>query len=300
MTAPIFGKDPIYWDVGGIPVAALPSPDGSVSIRAFDVPGDIPVAALLSPVGGGSVLAFDVRGGRPFSLNVARDEGFEISEADFLALKAKVERRATAAAPAEAAEQAFAEAGQRQGEPKDLYLNGVLVGQVPRTGDRAADVLVARQYLKDKGLYREVTVAQAMFRQADSFSRVAALLYADLTRKPSSGFTIAPFVVNLTFSIELYLKTLGQIHGATLKGHDLSELFGELPAGGVAAVDAARLKVTPPGTRAMLESTLRELASVFLQWRYVYERQGGPEVKVQPAIWAANVLHVACTASGQT
>ena len=82
MSAPVFGKDPIFWDVGGIPVAALPSPDGSVSIRSFDVPV------------GGSVLAFDEPGGRPFSLNVARDEGCEISEADFLALKAKTAARA--------------------------------------------------------------------------------------------------------------------------------------------------------------------------------------------------------------
>jgi hypothetical protein len=82
VSVPVFGKDPIFWDVGGIPVAALPSPDGSVSIRAFDVPV------------GGSVLAFDVPGGRPFSLNVARDEGCEISEADFLALKATAAARA--------------------------------------------------------------------------------------------------------------------------------------------------------------------------------------------------------------
>lgn len=67
-----------------------------------------------------------------------------------------------------------------------------------------------------------MTMVQAMFRQDASLCRVAALLYEDLNRKPSSGFTISPFVVNLTFLIELYLKTLGQIHSVTLKGHDLS------------------------------------------------------------------------------
>lgn len=96
------------------------------------------------------------------------------------------------------------------------------------------------------------------------------------------------------------LKTLGQVHGATLKAHDVSELFGQLPGDAIAAIDAATLAVTPPGTHAMLESTLRELAGVFVQWRYLYELQRGPEVKVQPTICAANVLHLACTASGRT
>lgn len=43
-------------------------------------------------------------------------------------------------------------------EMKDLFLNGVLVGRVPATGDVAKDAEIARQFLKDKGLYREVTV----------------------------------------------------------------------------------------------------------------------------------------------
>lgn len=141
-----------------------------------------------------------------------------------------------------------------------------------------------------------------MFRQAVSFSRVAVILFEDLNRTPSSGFTIAPFVVNLTFSMELYLKTLGQIHGTTLKGHDLAALFGQLPPAAVAAIDEAlsTVQVQGLGTREALESTLRDLARVFERWRYVYELQSGPQVMVQPVLWAANVLHNACAASGLT
>lgn len=66
MDAPILGKDPIFWNVGGVPVAALPTPEGGVSIRAFDVP---------SP------------DGRRVSLNWAHDEGYECSLEEFEQLK---------------------------------------------------------------------------------------------------------------------------------------------------------------------------------------------------------------------
>lgn len=183
---------------------------------------------------------------------------------------------------------------------KDLYLNGVLVGQVPATGDTATDVAAVEAFLKAKGLHREVTMVQAMFRQAASFSDTAAMLFTDLNRTPSRGLTISPFVVNLTLSIELYLKTLAQIHGATLKGHDLAELYGALPAPALAALQAAIAKTPPCAEPTTIEASLRDLAGIFVQWRYVYESTCGPEVRIQPAIWTAGVLHQACIDSGLT
>ena len=67
MSGPTLGKDPVFWNVGGVPVAALPTPDGGLTVRAFDVP---------SPEG------------RRVSLNWAYDEGFEVDEADFKRLLA--------------------------------------------------------------------------------------------------------------------------------------------------------------------------------------------------------------------
>ena len=47
---------------------------------------------------------------------------------------------------------------------KTIYLNGIIVGEVLATGDRDNDMEAMRQFLKDKGLHREVTKVQAMFR----------------------------------------------------------------------------------------------------------------------------------------
>lgn len=186
----------------------------------------------------------------------------------------------------------------RMSETKKLFLNGVLVGEVPTTGATAADAAVARQFLKDRGLDREVTVVQAMFRHAVSFCDTAAMLHADLQKQPSRGLTIAPFVVNLTFSIELYLKALARAHDAELTGHELASLFDSLPAQALAAIDVAA-KNNGGGTLQRVRACLDDLKGVFVQWRYVYERERGPEVKVEPSIWVALVLHAACQASGK-
>jgi hypothetical protein len=45
-------------------------------------------------------------------------------------------------------------------------LNGIIVGEVPATGDLDKDLKAMRQFLKDKGLHKEVTKVQAMVRQA--------------------------------------------------------------------------------------------------------------------------------------
>ena len=114
---------------------------------------------------------------------------------------------------------------------RKIYLNGKLVGEAPITGDETRDQDLAIQLLKDKGLYQETTLVQGMFRQAVSFATTASYLYKrDLTRVPRNGLSVAPFVVNSAFAIELYLKTLGQLHNTALRGHDLLKLFDGLPA----------------------------------------------------------------------
>ncbi len=64
MALPVLGKDPVFWEVDGIPVAALPTPEGGVSVRAFDVPE-----------------------GRPFKPSLAYADGTPISAEAFERLK---------------------------------------------------------------------------------------------------------------------------------------------------------------------------------------------------------------------
>lgn len=74
---------------------------------------------------------------------------------------------------------------------KTVMLNGIAVGEVVSTGDMERDVEVTRQFLKDKGLYREITPFQAMLNQAVAFANTSALLYErDLRRQPRKGVSI--------------------------------------------------------------------------------------------------------------
>lgn len=185
-----------------------------------------------------------------------------------------------------------------------LYLNGIVVGEVVVTGDHEKDMEAARQFLKDKGLYKEVTLVQAMFRQAVSFAITAAYLYKrDLLKLPRNGFSVAPFVVNSAFSIELYLKTLGQIHNKSLRGHELLILFDSLPD---EACQAIEISIPACAQKRKLNGNISfrdyisELNNTFVEWRYCYEKDRTDEVRIEPIIFVMEVLHEVCRSSGKT
>ena len=62
---------------------------------------------------------------------------------------------------------------------KKVYLNGKLVGEHPASGDLEKDQELAIALLREKGLYHEPTLEQAMFRQALSFATTASYLQSD-------------------------------------------------------------------------------------------------------------------------
>jgi hypothetical protein len=179
-----------------------------------------------------------------------------------------------------------------------LYLNGIVVGEVEVTGDSDRDREAALQFLKDNGLHKETTPAQAMFRQALSFATTAAHLHkTDLLRAPRNGFSVAPFVVNSAFSIELYLKTLGQIHNRALKGHELLKLFDSLPTEARQRIDVVMpdcLKEWGPAGGVDLRTCISELNNAFVEWRYCYEKYRTNEIQIDRMIFVMKVLHEAC------
>ncbi len=161
-------------------------------------------------------------------------------------------------------------------DTRQIYLNGKLVGEMPITGDDVRDQEAALQLLKDSGLYQETTLIQAMFRQSVSFATTASYLYKrDLTTVPRNGLSAAPFVVNSAFAIELYLKTLGQLHGTRLIGHDLLALFDALPAEACTALQQNFSKSSWQcgiNTMAEYRKTIAEMRGAFVEWRYLYEK----------------------------
>ena len=131
--------------------------------------------------------------------------------------------------------------------------------------------------LREKGLYQETTREQAIFRQALSFATTASYLYQrDLTVVPRNGMSVAPFVVNATFALELYLKTLGLLHDNELRGHDLLSLFDALPSVAHQTLLSNFAKSTSQcGITEMVafRKEIERLRSAFLEWRYLHETQ---------------------------
>jgi hypothetical protein len=182
---------------------------------------------------------------------------------------------------------------------RTVLLNGIVVGEVMSTGDFERDAEVTRAFLKSKGLCKEITDFQAMFNQAMAFANTSALLYErDLRRTPRKGVSVAPFVVNAAFSIELYLKALVAKHGAKPpKGHELVKLFAKLPAAASAEIEnviprcaANRALEGSPNFKAYLE----ELNDAFVEWRYCFELERTRAINIQPTIFVMEVLHEAC------
>lgn len=46
--------------------------------------------------------------------------------------------------------------GEKDLQQKTIYLNGSIVGEIGLTGDHQRDIQVTRDFLKSKGLYKEV------------------------------------------------------------------------------------------------------------------------------------------------
>ena len=184
--------------------------------------------------------------------------------------------------------------------PKTILLNGVPVGNYESTGDSTQDLLIARAIMKDKGLLKkEPSLEIAMREQALYFAKTAAHLFnTQLMQSPRQPFAFVPFVVNSTFAIELYLKTLAQMYGkAPKKIHELLKLYDDLPQ---AAQDAIASKVSDCAARRKLgaepdvRAYLSELNKTFDRWRYAYEYKSPGEVRMEPTIFLQEVLLEAC------
>jgi hypothetical protein len=188
---------------------------------------------------------------------------------------------------------------------KQLYLDGELVGEYPAPDDPIKERELAVALLREKGLYQKPTLEQAIFRQAVSFSTTSSYLYSrELSGEPSvrKGLSVAPFVVNAAFALELYLKTLGHIYNKPLRGHDLLKLFDGLPPDCHQALRQGFVKsewqcgITEIGD---FRKAIEDMRSAFIEWRYLHEEGRARVIHFRPMIFVMEVLHEACRASGK-
>lgn len=180
---------------------------------------------------------------------------------------------------------------------KDIILNGVIVGSHNSTGDNEKDIHDVREFLKTKGLYKEITINDSMYGQANSFAEVAKNLYeTHLKKSPIHGSSIAPFVVNASFSVELYLKTIHNAYGNTIKGHHLSSIYKNMPRKGkdlflAAAQDIYHLYAHAP--ESDIFTSLESMSKAFEQWRYIFEHER-LNIEMQSIRYTMHVAHEAC------
>ena len=122
------------------------------------------------------------------------------------------------------------------------------------------------------------------FHQANNFAKVAAqIFHAHLNRSISDidPCYMAPFIVNSTFSLELFLKTLHQSHktksyGEVADKHNLKNLYFSLP-GKIQnklkkSVNHCAVAQNRTEDSIVLDVRVRELANAFVDWRYMHEK----------------------------
>jgi hypothetical protein len=186
-------------------------------------------------------------------------------------------------------------------EPKQIFVEGKLIGEVPTTGDVQKDLEAAIGLMRAKGVYKKITAEQVIFGQAVAFANTAAYLFNNdlLGTPPRNPMSTGPFVVNATFAIELYLKTLNRLYGNDIgRTHDLLRLFLALPDEGMQAVHREFSIALPrPACITDIKTFQAEIERVrhfFMEWRYLHERKHTGEVRFPELIFVRNVLHNTC------
>jgi hypothetical protein len=175
---------------------------------------------------------------------------------------------------------------------RTVNFRGKPIGAFEASGDLEKDVESAMDVLRKKGFHKQISQVQRIFHQAYSFARIAADIYEKgLVTNPNNT---PPFVVNSAFSIELYLKTVAQIHGKALRGHDLIELFDALPQSAVNAISSQIAKSKDIDDIKAFRKALDGNRKAFEHWRYLYEKSQQVKFDIQSAISVMKVLHDVC------
>ncbi len=167
------------------------------------------------------------------------------------------------------------------GDTKNVYLNGILYGEVKVTNDIDVDLGRVRALLAEKGVDMSPPAEEGLRRQAVHFMRAANHLFQlagidgeQPLRDPSAAIV---FVVNAAFSAELFLKSLRQADGAEFKKiHGLLSIYDELSEGMRVHIDVCASHLARALQFAELPAireTIETIDSAFVEWRYAHERE---------------------------
>lgn len=184
---------------------------------------------------------------------------------------------------------------------KRIMVNGDCVGEIPDRGDHRQNAEAARIFLESIGRgLPEITREQAMLRQAQSFLRAANEIHArDMRGQQRNELGFVPCVVNQSFAIELYLKTLAFVRDREeLKGHKLfDELWLNLSddARGLVEAECRLLNERHNLERPFdLPTALKQMNSAFVDWRYAFEENSIAGFPLQDASMVGAALDAVC------
>lgn len=177
-------------------------------------------------------------------------------------------------------------------EKIEVYLNDKLAGTVDDQGDLDANKSASMKFLIDNGMMeKDVDLPVRIFNQAQAFSKSARELYDEgLSKPPYDSYKVSPYVVNSTFSIELYLKAILSITNDNVKGHDLIKLYAKLNDEdtkiiNMLLVDHSIGLVKIEGTEQFeLSYYLNSIKNAFVEWRYIFEKDKASINLISPYI----------------
>jgi hypothetical protein len=182
---------------------------------------------------------------------------------------------------------------------KTVKVNGVIVGEYLGSDDYFEDVAAAREFLRQKGVWKAPSLPQTIYGQASAFAYVANETYKELMRRePDRPIVAAPFIVNAAFCVELFLKSLHAVNGQTRRGHKLVPLFDALPEARRAELGADAQRFAPAHGEVAgsvdFRALLTMLNDTFRKWRYVYEETHAGPIHLQQTILVMETCHEVC------
>jgi hypothetical protein len=177
---------------------------------------------------------------------------------------------------------------------KTVMCDNKPIGYVKDVNDPKEALKLAKDLIKSKGLWREISKSESIYNQAQSFANTSAYLYEkDLKSLPRNPQSITPFVVNAAFSAEMYLKCLQEVHGQITESHVLTALFKSLPNKVKDKINKASKKFESQyqiEKGILFKNHLKNINNAFVDWRYIYEKNY-ESINIEQTIFVLQVLH---------
>lgn len=116
--------------------------------------------------------------------------------------------------------------------------------------------------------------AEVIFRQAVAYAAGAMAIDQVLTpNRTFNNFEPLPYIMNLSFAIELFMKALLRCEGKDCRGHKYLSLFNKLSSSNQRALFLAYKKKRRRNNMSQDEfkNEISSINNTFARWRYVYE-----------------------------